>query len=116
MLHKRYRINSPKDFNLIYKKGRKFRGEFGMLIALPSNDIKTNKIGLIVGKKVGNAVQRNLLTRRLRFLAGKDIILNDDILQIGTHKFSYIAYKQPETFESLERDWNKQISDFIKSS
>ncbi|NTV77823.1 MAG: ribonuclease P protein component [Clostridiales bacterium] len=65
MLPKKYKLPA-KDFRYVYSKGLKFRGQYGMLVALASSS--TPKFGFVLNKKVGNAVQRHRMTRLLRVI------------------------------------------------
>jgi len=65
MLNKKYRINSSKEYNYLYKKGKKIQGRF-MVIFMVENDLNINRFGIVASKKVGNAVKRNRAKRRLR--------------------------------------------------
>ncbi|WP_199769150.1 ribonuclease P protein component [Helicobacter cynogastricus] len=66
-------LKTNRQFNYVYKKGvKKHQGLF-MLYTLPLNPthrhflgIQDSVLGLSVSKKVGNAVQRNLIKRRVR--------------------------------------------------
>lgn len=53
------------EFERVYREGSVSRGEFFSVHALP-NDAGNPRLGLSVSKKVGNAVKRNLVRRRLR--------------------------------------------------
>lgn len=56
--------DSP-EFDRVYRQGVAYRGELFSVHAFP-NDLMTTRLGLSVSKKVGNAVQRNAVRRRLR--------------------------------------------------
>ena len=75
MLPKQYRLHRS-DFNLIYKKGRRIRGNSFDLIVLPAENKKEpSKIGIVITKKtVKKAVDRNKLKRQIRSVLVKDII------------------------------------------
>jgi len=61
------RIGKKKDFVFIYKRGRRYRGKYFTLIYL-SNDLSFSRVAVVASKKVGNAVIRNKIKRRLRAL------------------------------------------------
>lgn len=61
------RIRQKKDFLVLYKKGHRYRGKFFNLVYL-SNDLGFSRVAVVVSKKVGNAVQRNKIKRRMRAL------------------------------------------------
>ncbi len=59
------RLTDSPEFERVYKQGTAFRGRLFSVHAFP-NEIGTPRLGLSVSKKVGNAVTRNALRRRLR--------------------------------------------------
>lgn len=70
------RILNKTHFDLVMNHGRKLVcGNYVLFGKL--NDIGTSRLGLVVSKKVGSAVQRNLVKRRVRnsFRTSKEISL-----------------------------------------
>lgn len=63
----RERIRKKKDFLLLYKKGRRYKGKYFNLIYL-SNNLSSSRIAIVVGRKIGNAVKRNKIKRWMRDL------------------------------------------------
>jgi ribonuclease P protein component len=59
------RLTDSPEFERVYKQGTAFRGRLFSVHAFP-NEIGTPRLGLSVSKKVGNAVTRNAVRRRLR--------------------------------------------------
>jgi ribonuclease P protein component len=107
MLPKQYRL-SPKDFQRVYKNGFKVRGEFGMLIGLKEAELDSPKIGFVVNTKVGNAVVRHGMTRRLREISVKELSKSPTLL------YEYIAFKNPEKFSDLEMELSSQFAQISK--
>ena len=62
------RLRKRAEF-LAAAKGRKFTTASFVLQALPRNDQAPPRLGLTVSKRVGNAVERNRVRRRLREMA-----------------------------------------------
>ena len=64
------KIRRSRDFRLIQRRGSKLKTRDFLFIFLPfqrvPNAIDNPRFGLVVSKKVGNAVSRNLVKRRLR--------------------------------------------------
>lgn len=59
------RLKNPRDFSLVYSQGRPRFGKYVVVSSLPT-DSQVSRVGFAVSKKVGNAVTRNKLKRRLR--------------------------------------------------
>lgn len=64
MLRER-RLTSPRDFAALRSHGRAWSGKLLVLVAR-RNSLETSRVGLSVSKRVGKAVVRNLVKRRLR--------------------------------------------------
>lgn len=62
---KKNRIKSKAGFQLVYTTGRSVVDSLSVLYVLPL-DAEGPKIGLAVGKKIGNAVVRNRVKRMMR--------------------------------------------------
>ena len=58
-----YRLKKEKDFDLVFKKGKRLFSSSLTLVFCPSQELK---VGFAVGKKHGGSVIRNKIKRRLR--------------------------------------------------
>jgi len=103
MLPRKNRLNA-KQFKHIYDRGVKFRGEYGMLIVLNEGQ-EDSKIGFVVSKKIGNAVQRHRMTRLLREIAKRNLE------SVSGRNMIYVAYKYYNEYEKLQKDFDKQFKD-----
>ena len=57
-------LKKNKDFSYCYRRGKKYRSDIiGMYVAASKYNVRA---GFCVSKKVGNAVTRNLIRRRLK--------------------------------------------------
>ena len=83
MLPRTLRLKRPQDFQTVRRRGSRWRGPLFTLYTLP-NGLAHNRFGVVVSKKVGNAVIRNLVKRRVRaavahwlprLLGGKDYVI-----------------------------------------
>lgn len=63
------RLTDSSEFERVYRQGTAFRGRLFSVHAF-RNELGTLRLGLSVSKKVGNAVVRNTLRRRLREVFG----------------------------------------------
>jgi ribonuclease P protein component len=59
------RLTKNKEFQTVYKHGQVYVGRYVVLYVLPRPGQAT-RTGFTVGKKVGGAVKRNLVRRRLK--------------------------------------------------
>jgi len=62
------RLTKDSQYALVYDRGRTWRDHLLILKALP-NDMGSNRYGFVASKRVGKAVVRNLVRRRLREIA-----------------------------------------------
>jgi ribonuclease P protein component len=65
-LPKRLHLKSPKQFAHIKETGSVSSGKFLLVSAAPLPDLPDFLFGLVTSKKVGDAVTRNRIRRRLR--------------------------------------------------
>lgn len=54
-----------RDYDLVFKRGRRVKTEYFDLIALGGRD-PVRKLGIVISRKTGNAVVRNRVKRRIR--------------------------------------------------
>ncbi|MEM7165922.1 MAG: ribonuclease P protein component [Planctomycetota bacterium] len=59
------RICKSQDFERVFKQGRRARSSHMHVVAAP-NDLDIARLGLAVSRRVGNAVVRNRVKRRIR--------------------------------------------------
>lgn len=80
---KHERVRKRKDYSRIYKNGARLYSESFQVLIL-ANDKDTRRLGITVGKKIGNSVKRNRIKRLLREFfrlhkdslpAGRDIVV-----------------------------------------
>ena len=61
---KRTRLTDSPEFERVYRQGAAYRGKLFSVHAFP-NELGTPRLGLSVSRRVGNAVTRNTVRRRL---------------------------------------------------
>ncbi len=59
------RLTDSAEFERVYRQGVAYRGKLFSVHAFP-NEAQAARLGLSVSKKVGNAVTRNTVRRRLK--------------------------------------------------
>lgn len=59
------RLQKKREFQKVFDEGRKFTNKELHAFAMP-NGTDSSRLGLVVGRKVGNAVRRNRIKRILR--------------------------------------------------
>lgn len=72
MLPSKHRITTKKEFDLVYKKGKKYHTPYFIVLTIPNNN-EVARFGFVASKKVGKAVKRNLAKRRLRALIFEEL-------------------------------------------
>ncbi len=72
MLKRQNRLRKRYQFDYVYRHGSHYSSKYITIFVIPS---KTNniKIGFAVSKKIGHAVTRNLVRRRLREIIYKEV-------------------------------------------
>lgn len=64
-MKRRFRVRSRGEFQRIYKEGRSFANRAAVLYVLPGGE-GASRAGFAAGRKLGGAVIRNRVRRRLR--------------------------------------------------
>lgn len=64
-MRKSYRVKTEQDFQKVFQAGNSFANRKFVVYVLPKEQSHF-RVGLSVGKKVGNAVSRNEVKRKIR--------------------------------------------------
>lgn len=99
-LRKSFRVKKEKDFDAIFKKGASVANRKFVIYRLENNETHF-RVGLSVSKKLGNAVTRNQIKRRIRHV----LIQNSNQL-VDNVDFVVIARKGVELLEYAEIEKN----------
>lgn len=97
MLRKSYRVKSEKDFSTLFDRGRSVANRKFVVYRLEKNQ-PHYRLGLSVSKKLGNAVVRNQIKRRLRH-AVKELsseLACDDFVIIARQGVEELSYQELE--------------------
>lgn len=65
-MRKSYRVKKEKDFQTVFQKGVSCANRKFVVYRLDKPGQKHFRVGLSVGKKIGNAVERNAVKRKIR--------------------------------------------------
>ena len=99
-MKKNFRVKREKDFKAIFKDGTSFANRKFVVYQL-ENQQNHFRVGLSVSKKLGNAVTRNQIKRRIR-----DILQSVKGSLVEHVDFVVIARKGVETLEYVEMEKN----------
>ncbi|RPF51134.1 ribonuclease P protein component [Aquisalibacillus elongatus] len=96
-MKKEYRIKKNEDFQKILRNGQSFANRQLVIYYYEKNDQNHFRVGLSVGKKIGNAVKRNEIKRYLRhaFIELEDSIKpNYDLVIIARKPTSQMSFHE----------------------
>lgn len=106
-LCRKYSMTRHAEFSRTRKEGVAKGGAYLVLSTLADAELPHHLAGVIITKKVGNAVTRNHLRRRVQAILAAHLHRIQDKRYIVT----VIRWRAPEaTFAQLEADWLKQAS------
>ena len=97
-MKKRFRVKKEKDFNAIFKKGKSFANRKFVIYRLENNE-QHFRVGLSVSKKLGNAVMRNQIKRRIRHILiehKNQLVENVDFVVIARKGVEILDYAEME--------------------
>ncbi len=106
-LCRKYSMTRHAEFSRTRQQGEAKGGAYLVLSTLADDELPHHKAGVIATKKIGNAVTRNLLRRRIQ------AILANHIHRIQGQRYvvTVIRWKAPQaSFAQLEADWLKQAN------
>jgi ribonuclease P protein component len=99
MLEKKHRLLKRKEFSYIFNRGKHFSAKLVTLNYVPSK-LPQFKIGFSVSKKIGKAVIRNKVKRRMREVVRSiQHLIKDEynyifVARVGIEAASYDQIKQ----------------------
>ena len=97
-MKKRFRVKKEKDFSAIFKNGESFANRKFVIYRL-ANTEQHFRVGLSVSKKLGNAVTRNQIKRRIRHILiehKNQLVENVDFVVIARKGVEILDYAEME--------------------
>ena len=98
-MKRRHRLSRSRDFDAVYRKGRSVSTRYLTVYTFPREepeDLEGPRVGLAVSRKVGGAVARNRLKRRLRSAW-------DEVAADARTDSDYVLSARPGLAEAVEQ-------------
>lgn len=109
-LRRKYSMTRHAEFSQAREEGSAKSGRFLVVSTLPVAGLSRHKAGIIITKKIGNAVTRNRLRRRIHSILAKHID-EIDCSQGMCYIVTILRWRAPQaSSQELEQDWLKQAS------
>ena len=106
-LKRQLRMNSRSEFLRVRKDGKSYSGKYLVIGLLEDHQVKSRfKFGIIVTKKLGKAVMRTLIRRRIKGIIssfGETLEFSGYIVVIPRYLAKEASYK------NLESDWKRLV-------
>jgi ribonuclease P protein component len=106
------RIVEGEDLRRTSRKGVKIRSPLFLASLVRTEEDSPARFGFVVSKKVGGAVTRNTVKRRLRALAARTLAENP----LG---YDVVVRAQAESsgasFEELSQEWHRVVTHLVRS-
>jgi ribonuclease P protein component len=100
------RLTRTSEFSLVKASGKSWTGKHLVLAILAREVEAAPRIGIIATKRLGNAVSRNQVRRRIREI----FRLNQHRIQRGFWLVTIARFSSATaTFEELQRDWLRLV-------
>lgn len=99
-MKKANRLKKRKEFAYIFKKGESLASKH-IVLTFVSSKLKQYKVGFSCGKKVGKAVVRNKVKRRIK----EAVYANRSLLQVG-YNYIFVGKQTSSlaTFEEIKQE------------
>lgn len=108
-MKKAYRVKSEKDFQRVFHQGKSTANRQFVVYVLPKPDQGHFRIGISVGKKLGNAVLRNRVKRKIR-----QAIFELDQAQVIKHEIDFVVIARAPSTEMTVEECKRSLSHVFK--
>ena len=103
-------LSNKDEIQIIFKKGQKIYNKFGLLF-LYSNKRKLRKVGILIKKQSGNAIQRNYIKRII-----KQFVRNQYSAFCAYEKIIFLYnYKGKISYKELNDTYLKSIENYERN-
>jgi ribonuclease P protein component len=100
------RLSRSSEFRLVKASGKSWTGKYLVLAILMRDTEEPTKIGIIATKRLGNAVSRNQVRRRIREI----FRLNQHRIKKGFWVVTIARLSAAKAaFDELQRDWLRLV-------
>jgi ribonuclease P protein component len=110
---RRHRLSRSRDFDAVYRKGRSFSTRYLVVYLFPREDSEEPqdgpRLGLAVPRKVGGAVQRNRLKRRLRAVF-------DELAEALPPEHDYVLSAREGLVEAADANGAAWLADAVREA
>ena len=107
MLARDHRIVTGANLRSVQRRGQRRVTEFFVMPSLPTSEESPSRFGFVVSKSVGGAVVRNLVKRRLRYLAAEALRIHPVGADVVVRALAPAATAD---FDQLRAAWNQATS------
>lgn len=97
-MEKKYRVRKNMEFKDIYKVGKNYWNR-NLILYVKKNDLDVTRVGYTITKKIGNAVSRNKLRRKMKEiyrLNFHNVKEGYDLIFIAKKNIKDISYRELE--------------------
>jgi ribonuclease P protein component len=105
-MNKQYRIKKSDEIEAVMKRGAKFSSKYFVIYKLENHETNHFRFATSVGKKIGNAVNRNLVKRRIRAAIDK--------FDLSLKEMDVFIVAKPNVNDLTFDEYVKQISYLLK--
>lgn len=98
-MHKELRLRKKEDFNKVYRYGKSMANRQFVVYYIPQQAADSFRLGVSVSKKIGNAVVRNKLRRRMKEIVrlhADRIKQQTDLVLIARNGVGEMSYQELE--------------------